>query len=476
MRLSKLLCGIMAALMLTFALSACRKENNLDEPVRYTPNTVSPIKTEEQVDYTADADTVAQLDALQKSFSGVVVSPVDDFKFAEADGGLAVIDYIGNAQDVRIPDAVDEVPVVSVADAAFAGKTSIRRLYLPDSILRVGTGILRGCTALTALRTPLVGDGADKAFLGYLFGSEGYMDNARDVPASLAYLELGGRMEKLDDFALFDCNDLVYVSLPASLTAIGSYAFYHCTGLLALDLSHVVTLEAYALDRCDGLTRLDFGSDTTSFGLGALHGCIGLRRLTLPFVGGSADANGYLGYLFGAEVPEFSGGYYPPYLVEVKLLPGCTRLSDYAFYQCKSLTRLTLPEGISSIGVRAFSGCTRLTAVTIPASVQTIRENAFFGCYSLAELVFADDSALSSLGVNAFYSCHALTEITLPANLTALPASAFADCVSLSAAHLGGVTSVGRNAFHRCTALVTVTAAASVAFESGNDCAVRCME
>ncbi len=474
MKRSKLLCAAFAAL-LVLTLVSCRGGED-GAPVFYSPNTVEPIKAEEQVDYTADADEVAQLDALQKSFSGALVSPDSDFRFDEVEGGLAVAAYLGGAADVRVPDSVGGVPVVAVSDGAFADQASIKRLYLPDGILRVGVGILKGCSSLTALRTPLAGNGGDKDFLGYLFGSEDYRDNARDVPATLAYLELGGGIEKLSDFALFDCNDLVYVSLPDSLTEIGSYAFYHCTSLVALDLSHVSVLADYAFDRCEGLTRLDFGANTRSVGLGALHGCIGLRRLTLPFVGKSSDENGYLGYLFGAEAPDFSSGYYPPYLVELVLLPGCTVLSDYALYQCESLTRVALPEGLTAIGVRAFAGCTRLTSVAIPASVQTIRENAFFGCYSLGELVFSEGSTLSSLGVNVFYSCHALTAVTLPPSLTALPASAFADCVSLSEIHLGGVTSVGKYAFHRCTALTSVTSSASVTFEDGNDCAERCME
>ena len=328
--------------------------------------------------------------------------------------------------------------------------------------------VLKGCDNLISLRTPLPAE-EEKQFLGYLFGSDSHEDNARDVPAALKYLELGGNAHRLADFALFDCNDLVCVTLPKSMTEIGSYALYHCSSLLELNTAHLTRLAEHALDSCSALTVLTFGKELTSIGLGALEGCDALRSLTLPFVGGTPLENQYLGYVFGAEVPDHANGFYPTYLSAVEVLDGCIMLGGYAFYECETLTKVTLPETLTEIGIRAFAGCKRLIGLSFPDALKTIRENAFFDCISLQTVAFGDSSALSTLGINAFYNCYALTSVILPESLKSLPASCFACCLDLETVDFGGVTEVGKNAFRHCISLKNAVAPSDISLEEGND-------
>ncbi|MDE6736923.1 MAG: leucine-rich repeat domain-containing protein, partial [Treponemataceae bacterium] len=62
------------------------------------------------------------------------------------------------------------------------------------------------------------------------------------------------------------------------------------------------------------------------------------------------------------------------------------RFGESAFYGCTSLTDVTIPEGVTSIGVRAFEGCTSLTSVTIGDDVTEIGEYAFYDCTSLTTI------------------------------------------------------------------------------------------
>ena len=55
---------------------------------------------------------------------------------------------------------------------------------------------------------------------------------------------------------------------------------------------------------------------------------------------------------------------------------------------CTSLTSVTIPNSVTSIGDSAFSGCTSLTSVTIPDSVTSIGDGAFVGCTSLTGVYF----------------------------------------------------------------------------------------
>ena len=65
------------------------------------------------------------------------------------------------------------------------------------------------------------------------------------------------------------------------------------------------------------------------------------------------------------------------YLTEVNIPSTIRHIGDWAFHLCTHLPSITLSEGLESIGVRAFNGCDNLTSITIPASVKTIERSAF---------------------------------------------------------------------------------------------------
>ena len=57
-----------------------------------------------------------------------------------------------------------------------------------------------------------------------------------------------------------------------------------------------------------------------------------------------------------------------------------TSIRDFAFYDCSSLTAITIPESVTSIGSSAFNGCSSLTAITIPEGVTSIGDYVFYDC------------------------------------------------------------------------------------------------
>ena len=467
----KKITALLSAALLCFSLAACKGERI--ETQEIVPPT--PIAAENLIDYTQDPTTLEHVETLQASFEGLAETDAAEFTMEEADGKLWVKSYNGTATAVRVPARVGEMAVVGVADGAFAKNETLEFLYLPDSITELGVGILAECRSLKSLRTPLLGKNAadESPYLGYLFfapseiyATATYLDNPIHLPASLKYLELGG-MAAIPDYALYDCNKLECLRLSETVRTVGDFALYNCKSLLAINIEDLVEIGTYAFADCAALTRLTLGDALTEVGFGALEGCGAIRRMSLPFVGGSRTENGYLAYIFGASDPEFSKGYVPPYLAEIELT-SATSLSDCAFYECHTLTAIKLPETLTEIGIRAFANCTRLQSLALPATLQTIKENAFFGCHSLKSVTFAESAVLSSVGINAFYNCVSLTEIALPQSLASLPASVFAGCKSLTTVDLGGVTSVGKNAFRNCDSLTSATAKDKIKIEKGN--------
>ena len=408
----------------------------------------NPDPAVDTTDYRAAAEELLQS-------ASATVTPADRFSYLNEDGSIRIVKYTGSETSVCIPAEIGGVPVTVLSADAFADNQTLEALIIPDSVVRIGAGCLKGCTALKLLDTPLLGATAeDTQFLGYLFGAQSYADHTQSIPASLSYVFVGGSMTKIADYAFAECNDVVAVVLGEQIQSVGSFAFYGCEKLKWINLERLTSIGSYALTNCRVLVRADFSTSLTSAGLGVLQGCSAISSLTLPFVGGSLSENNYLGYLFGAESSDFTAGYIPAYLRSVTLLDTCTVLGDYAFFECSSLKEVKLSATLTSIGVRAFEKCTALSEIALPATLVSIRENAFFGCTALERIAFSE--GLQTLGVNVFYACTSLKEVKLPASLKALPASAFADCVALETVDFGGVDTVGKNAFRNCTALKNV--------------------
>ena len=93
-----------------------------------------------------------------------------------------------------------------------------------------------------------------------------------------------------------------------------------------------------------------------------------------------------------------------------------TAIGYIAFWNNSTLTRVTIPEGVKTIGPNAFIGCTSLTSITIPEGVTTIEYYAFCDCTSLTNVIIPE--GVTYIGNRAFIGCTSLKSVSLPASLT----------------------------------------------------------
>ena len=149
-------------------------------------------------------------------------------------------------------------------------------------------------------------------------------------------------------------------------------------------------------------------------------------------------------------------------LTSISLPEGITSIGSYAFWQCSSLTSISLPEGITSIGSYAFWQCSSLTSISLPESVTSIGRAAFSGCSSLTAISLPE--SVTSIGDSAFQYCSNLTSISLPQGITSIGDYAFDGCSSLTSISLPqGVTSIGDYAFDSCSSLTSIELPAELA-------------
>ncbi len=193
----------------------------------------------------------------------------------------------------------------------------------------------------------------------------------------------------------------------------------------------------------------------TSIGRYAFYNCSSLTSVT---IGNSVTSIGYRAF---EDCSSLTGVYI------TDIAAWCAIEFDYGgysnpLYYAKNLylnnqlvTNLVIPDGVTSIGEYAFYGCSGLTSVTIPDSITSIGFGAFGYCSSLTSVTIPD--SVTSIGEYAFYGCSGLTSVTIRGDVTSIGLGAFWDCSSLTSITIpDSVTSIGSSAFEDCSSLTGV--------------------
>ena len=153
-------------------------------------------------------------------------------------------------------------------------------------------------------------------------------------------------------------------------------------------------------------------------------------------------------YTYSAQPPWVS---HSKSVTSVTIDQGITTLSPYTFYNCTALTSINIPDSVTIIGASAFSYCTALTSVNIPDSVTTLVGGVtdgitFYGCKALTSLTFG--SGITKIPYNCCGNCSALANVTIRGNVTAIDGAAFSYCTQLASITIpASVTHIGQIAF-----------------------------
>ena len=129
-----------------------------------------------------------------------------------------------------------------------------------------------------------------------------------------------------------------------------------------------------------------------------------------------------------------------------------TRIGWEAFRNCKEVTSVTIPEGVTHIDVHALGYCGRLKSVTLPSSLKDIGYAAFGGCVALESVTIPN--GVRSIAADAFNGCRKVKSLVIPESVTHIGDRAFCGCRELeSVAIPSGVANIGKGVFSGCNAL-----------------------
>ncbi len=192
------------------------------------------------------------------------VTSIDGYSF-EGCSGLT---------SVTIPTSV-----TSIGNDAFCGCSGLTSVTIPPSVTSIGVYVFSDCSGLTEINVS-ASNTKYQSIDGILYNKAGNIliccpegkKGSVTVPASVT---------SFGDYAFYDCSGLTSVTIPTSVTSIGNDAFENCSGLTSVTIpTSVTSIGMWAFDR-SGLTGVTIPASVTSIGGWAFYDCSGLTSVTV---------------------------------------------------------------------------------------------------------------------------------------------------------------------------------------------------
>ena len=431
--------------------------------------------------------------------------------------GNSVFDSCVNLTSVNIPNSVTSIgeqafldcssltsitipnSVTSIGNRAFRNCTSLTSVNIGNSVTSIGELAFYDCSSLTSIDIP-----NSVTSIG---------DFAFNLCESLTSVNIGNSVTSIGVYAFANCSSLTSVNIPNSVTSIGGGVFYNCSSLTSVNMGNSVTsIEGGTFAECSSLTSVTIPNSVTSIYDWAFGNCSSLSSvICLAENAPSIDINIFSGTpntktLFvpcGSDYSSWQSATawesidcFDLYLgnsltafpltfeiiseeertmavrdcdnsATVVVIPetvtyngntySVTSIEEAAFFECSSLTSVSIPNSVTSIGGWAFMFCSSLASVSIPNSVTSIGEAAFSCCSSLTSINIPN-SVVTSIGFQTFLNCSSLTSVTIGNSVTSIEGGAFYGCNSLTSVTFGeSLAEIGESAFATSSFLQNIT-------------------
>lgn len=352
-------------------------------------------------------------------------------------------------KEINIPNSV-----VAIRSSAFSYCISLTDIVIPDSTKELEGGAFRGCKSLR------------KVYLG---------KNIKTIEKSTFYectalreIDLPQNLEEIGESAFCFCENLILSELPSSLIKIGQSAFWGCSSIMCLTLPEgLETIEVGAFGGCASMFEIcnkssidiEVGSNANNYGASSLKRIItdisqSNFRTDNDFIiyddGEEIIVTKYIGNSEEVVFPEYTNGI--KYTIYSSVIP--------VYNQVKSIT---LPKSIKHIERHAFEHCLNLETLIIACEGAGIDSSAFSrsdypitGVMNSIKNIYIN-SQISLDGENFYGQFSNVENIVFGEGVTCIPAH-FIQCDRLKNVELPStIEEIGVGAFYGCRGLASIT-------------------
>ena len=351
----------------------------------------------------------------------------------------------------RLPGIAIPETVTSIGSWAFCYCSELTAITLPQGLQTLGANVFLYCENLPYVDVPdtlesagyciasdttqlrcSIGSSAAYALSknGNSFYNNGYRlcytyaDRDGSVTGLVLFKYVGTEAEvrvpdgvtELLYFSFYNNSAVTSVILPETVVKIGEKAFSECKNLTSVTIPQgVVEIQSAAFSMCPKLKVIDIPDGLQKAAWLAEDDV----RLRCSFGSSAAFALSKGGNNFCA------GDFQMRYLFDDEGNRNGLRLNKYLGTDAE----VTVPEEVTETG-SAFKDCKTVTKVVLPAGLTKLESDIFSGCTALKEIAIPE--GVTSIGSGAFRDCEALTELALPQGLKKIESYVFIGCTGLS--------------------------------------------